>query len=155
MFSKFTTVPVALIATFALVSPAFAETEIQPLSSAQADCPTHLETDDDLVDGAEAAALYADELETDDPCDPLASYADNAEDALEAALDRIEAKGNEAGVAAQVLQALIDGDSPAGLGVEYGRSRAEAAKAAAEQRAAAANRGANPKPSTPAVTSGE
>lgn len=155
MFSRITTVPVALIATFALVSPVVAEAEVPAPSSDLADCPEHLETDDDLVDGAEAAAVYAEELETDDPCDPLAGYAEDAEDGLDAALARIQANGNESGVAEQVLLALIEGESPAGLGTEYGRLRAEAAKAAAEQRAAAANRGANTKPSTPAVTPGE
>jgi hypothetical protein len=153
MFSKLTTVPVALIAAFALVSPAFAEAQVPPRSSALAECPAHVETGDELVDGAEAAALFAEELGTDNPCKPLAAYADDADDALTAALARIEANGSGSGVAAQVLAALLNGESPAGLGAAHGNAIAESAgEAAVERGAAAADPTENANPPTPAAT---
>ena len=106
----------------------------------EVECPDPDEGGDEgesaLEAAAEDAAAAAEALEGDEVCDDLKERNEQAVEALTAAMERLSEEGvGGNGVAADVLQALIKGESPAGIGAEHG---AEMAAAAAERREARA-----------------
>ncbi len=124
--------PTALVAVLALVSgPAFASGDSDDVATevATEECPAPddvatLSDADTLQEAAEEAAEAAEEL-ADNECESV-----DAHDSLQAALDRLSAEGAGGnGVAALVLQALINGESPSGIGAAHGAAMADAAKA--------------------------
>ena len=141
--------PTALLATFALVSgPAFAGSGTGDATITECPAPnspavaSHVDT---VTQAAEEAAAAAEDL-ADGSC--TSAEAGQAQTALKAALARLSVPGAGGnGVAAAVLQALIHGTSPAGIGATHG---AAMAKAAQDRRADHAH-GAG-KPDTAAAT---
>lgn len=119
MRTKFTVSATALAAMLALgVSPAQAQ-ETSP--------------GDGFGQVRAAAALAqsaAQDLTDDDASPELAAIQDQATEAIQAAVDRLEGAGGS-GVAAEVLTALLAGESPAEIGAAHG---ADMAQAAADRR---------------------
>lgn len=131
MRTRILPISTAIIATLALASgPVFADDATGDVTAEE--CPAVPEvaaTDTPtLEEAAEEAADVAEDLATDDDtC--LSDESDQATAALQAALDRLsadDAGGN--GVAAQVLQALLNGESPSTIGAAHGAAMALAAK---------------------------
>jgi hypothetical protein len=136
MRSKLIAVPAALLVTLAIsTGPARADEATDAEVEDVSECTETVEVEvvdegDTLVAAAEEAAAAAEDLETGDEC---VTGRERAIESLSAAVERLseeDAGGN--GVAALVLQALIDGDSPSTIGTDHA---AEMAAAAAEHRA--------------------
>ena len=91
---------------------------------------------------AARAKSAAKHLEDGDADPELKAGLEHARDALQAALDRFSTEDADgaggAGVAADVLTALLDGNLPAGIRADHGKAMAQAA---AERRAARAGIG--------------
>ena len=115
----------------AVDEPAATELEDEPAATELEDEPAATELEE-IVEAAEAAAEAAADIveEEDDGC---VTGRDRAKAALQAAVARLSEEGAGGnGVAAEILAALIDGQSPAGIGAGHGE---EMANAAAERRA--------------------
>jgi hypothetical protein len=134
MRTKFTATLTALMATLALVaSPAYADTdtgeEVEDVEVEDAD-------GDGLGQVRSAAArarTAAQDLEDGDADAELEAGQERATEALQAVVHRFSVEGaGGSGVAAEILAALIDGESPSEIGAAHG---ADMAKAAADRRA--------------------
>lgn len=152
MQKKFISAPVALVAALALATgPVSAEgvdtegattTCVDDASTDElVDEPTDqsAETEiDEMTDAAkDAAAAVADivEEEANNDDDGCVTGHDRAEESLQAALDRLTEEGAGGnGVASQILAALVNGDSPAGIGAAHGKAMAQAAALARGER---------------------
>lgn len=140
MRPKYLVAPITLVASLALVfGPALADDVDSEIPD---DCTEVVDeggTDDvDVVEeAAQDAATAAEELEEGDACPELESGRERAVQALQSAVDRLSAEGAGGnGVAAAVLTALINGESPSGIGAAHGAAMAQAA---ADRRAERAN----------------
>jgi hypothetical protein len=155
MRKKYLLTPITIIAMLPLASgPAFADEPSDDATTEECPAPTTADTAITLEEAAQQAADAATDLVVDDECDSDRSA--RASEALQAALDRLSVDGN--GVAALVLQALLDGESPAGIGAEHGAAMAQAAQDRNAERAAARAAGQDaadvetPETPDPAVT---
>lgn len=131
---KFTATLMALMAMLALVAG--------PVQAQE----TGTDTDDVEVDGdddgdglgqvrsaAARARAAAKDLESGDADARLIAGEERATEALQGALDRLSVEGaGGSGVAAEVLTALLEGESPSEIGAAHG---AKMAQAAADRRA--------------------
>ena len=98
-------------------------------------------------DGAEEAAEEAED-DADDADD--ADEIEKAKESLQAVIDRLSEEGAGGnGVAAKVLQAILDGESPSGIGAEHGKEMAAAAKERRDERKAARDEAGHGKPDRP------
>ncbi len=142
MRKKFAVTLTALIAVLALVaSPAFADTSTdeEPGVEDVEQGEVENEGDDDGAGQARSAAVRARNaaraLENGDADADLEDGQERATEALQAVVDRLSVEGaGGSGVAAEVLTALIAGESPSGIGAAHG---ADMAQAAADRRAEA------------------
>ena len=154
MSKKFTATAAAVTATLALLAgPVMAdddavetevsETEVENVMAAAAHARNAArELEKDNKDGEEESEDEESEDEDSDG-DELTS----AEEALTAALERLSQEGvGGNGVAAEILTALLAGESPAGIGAEHGAMMAEDAKTRRDERAAAREEAGHGKP---------
>lgn len=132
MRKKLMIAPITLVASLALVfGPALADDvetdDPEDCTAVQDDSDT--DTDTDLVEEAALqAAAAADDLEDGDACPELETGHERAVVAWQAAVDRLSVEGAGGnGVAAEVLTALINGESPSGIGAAHGAAMAQAA----------------------------
>lgn len=136
MRKKIIVAPVALVASLALVFGSAMADETE--TDAPEDCTVvenvnDVESLDAVHDAADDASDAAEDLEDGDACPDLENGHETAVVAWQAALDRLSVEGAGGnGVAAAVLTALINGESPSGIGAAHGT---EMAQAAADRRA--------------------
>jgi hypothetical protein len=129
--------PTAVLLSLSFISgPAFAdetEPETDTSETETEECPAP-EQDGEPFEEAAATSIAAAEGLTDEEgtCSELESDRERAIDALEAAIERLPDDG--AGVAGAVLQALVLGESPAGIGRDHGAAMAQAAAARRDER---------------------
>jgi hypothetical protein len=145
MRTKFITTLITLIAMLAFAaSPAHAqETDTDNNAPDVEDIDNDDSREDDSDDGlgpvrsaAARAKAAASSLENGEADPELTTALEQAKEALTAARDRITAdSAGNSGMAAQVLTALIAGDSPKEIGAEHGEAIAQAAAQRRSERA--------------------
>ena len=143
MHKKLISAPVALVATLAFAAGPVIADDATPddvptpcVDDSTIDVPTDENVDepaytdlDEITEAAEDASAAVTDIadeESNDDDDACVTGHDRARESLEAALARIgEGGGN--GVASQILTALMNGESPAGIGHAHGKDMAQAA----------------------------
>lgn len=162
MNRKLTLLPVALVASLALAT-ATVHADDEPLEptdvdSSETECsildddPTGGDASDkadDVLDAAQAAAQYAEMLETLEPggsadastsCGALEQQYARAVEALEEALDRVRDSAEANEVVGDVLTAILNGESPADVVARHGSAITQEAAERRDERLAALGR---------------
>jgi len=151
MRTKFTVTLTALMAMLAFVAgPAYADTDSVDDDAVEVEVEVEeVEVEDEGEDdgdglgqvrsAAARARAAAKDLEDGEADPELEEGHDRATEALQAVVDRLSVEGaGGSGVAAEILTALLAGESPSKIGAAHG---AEMAQAAADRRAERAEAG--------------